>query len=69
MTYSPNDIAQAINALINSRPTNPTMDESVAILEAHKALPAPSAARETYLASEWCRALDAYLDASSRRYD
>jgi hypothetical protein len=38
--------------------------ELVAVLEAHKALPAPSAARETYPASPWCRALDEYLDRS-----
>jgi hypothetical protein len=56
--------AAEIHALINSRAQSPTVDELAAIIA--KAPAAPSAARHTYLASDWHRALQEYLNASSR---
>jgi hypothetical protein len=56
--------AAEILALINSRPRTPTKEEIAAVLEVHKALAAPDAARETYLASDWHRALEEYLVAT-----
>jgi hypothetical protein len=57
------EAAEAIHALINSSPRTPSPKAIAAVLEAHKALPAP---RENYVASEWYRALDQHLKASSR---
>jgi hypothetical protein len=56
--------AQAVRTLINAQPTTPTEEQIATIIGA--ALAMPSAARETYLASDWCRALDDYLDARCR---
>jgi hypothetical protein len=58
------DAADAIVDLIKSQPRTPTKVEIAAVIG--ERLAAPSAARETYLASEWRRALDAHLGASGR---
>jgi hypothetical protein len=60
--------ADAILALINSKPRSPTKDELTAVIaEVIAKAPTPQgAARDTYVASEWYRTLDQHLEASSR---
>jgi hypothetical protein len=62
MTHSAEQAADAIIALINSRPRTPTRDELVAILA--KVPSASAAARAAYLQSNWHKAHSVYLEAA-----
>jgi hypothetical protein len=67
MTFTDDRVAEAaaaVHALINAAPKTPTPAEITAVMR--HALAAPSAARDTYLASDWHRALENYLEACGR---
>jgi hypothetical protein len=57
--------ADAILALINSRPTSPRQEEIAAIIAEATA----SSARDIYLGSAWRRALDRFVEEAARIAD
>jgi hypothetical protein len=59
--------ADAILALINSKPRTPTEEELVAVLAKASPAPAPDIWRANYLKSDWHHILSAYLDEIYRR--